>query len=107
MTGVRDTHRAMARFMLLMHDDTTEPERGEAWGPYLGQLHAQGVFEGGSSIAAGSVHRKHGTPARSADHVVGYVIVTADDIDAIGPLLTGNPVYEAGGTVEVRELIED
>jgi hypothetical protein len=38
---------------------------------------------------------------------VGYLIVHAADAQAATSFLDGNPVYEAGGTVEIRELLED
>jgi hypothetical protein len=90
-----------------MHDDTTVAEDTEAWGPYLSNLRRGERFDGGSSIAAGRGHRKDGAPAPCADHVVGYLIVHAIDVEAAGAFLHGNPVYEAGGTVEIRELVED
>jgi hypothetical protein len=37
-------------------------------------------------------------------HLTGYIRVTADSIDQARSLLTGNPHFEAGGTVEIREL---
>jgi hypothetical protein len=97
----------MRRFLLLMHDDTTVAENIEAWGPYLSRLRQSGQFDGGSSIAVGIGHRKHGRPSPSTDHLVGYLIVHADDEARARRFLNGNPVYEAGGTVEVRQLIED
>ena len=36
--------------------------------------------------------------------LAGYIRVTADSLDQAKTLLAGNPVYEAGGTVEIREL---
>jgi hypothetical protein len=37
----------------------------------------------------------------------GYIRVQASDLDAARELVAGNPVYEAGGTIEVRELPKD
>jgi hypothetical protein len=36
--------------------------------------------------------------------LAGYIRVRADNLDEAKSLLAGNPVFEAGGTVEIREL---
>ena len=36
--------------------------------------------------------------------ISGYIRVRAEDLNAARELVFGNPVYEAGGTVEIREL---
>ncbi len=90
-----------------MHNDTVAPEHVDDWGAYLGRLRDGGEFEGGSSIAAGSGYRKQGSPAPGADQLVGYLLVRARSADEVLAHLEGNPVYEAGGTIEIRELVED
>lgn len=97
----------MKGFMMLMHADTTRPEQLEDWGPYLERLRHSGTFLGGSALGAGSKYRTGHDPATSTDGIVGYLVVRADSIDSARRFLGGNPVYEAGGTVEIRELIED
>ena len=97
----------MAEFIFLMHGDATAPEDGAAWAPYFGRLRSEGVFEGGSSVGAGVCHRKSGEPGAVSSHIVGYIKVRADDLDHAARLLAGNPVHEAGGTVEIRELPRD
>ncbi len=94
----------MAEFMLLMHGDVTAPESDEAWGTYFGRLHASGAFKGGSSIGVGGAFRKSGAAAPISGELTGYIKVEADDLAAARQWLEGNPVYEAGGTVEIREL---
>ena len=37
-------------------------------------------------------------------HLAGYIRVNADSLEQAKALLAGNPVFEAGGTVEIREL---
>ena len=37
-------------------------------------------------------------------HLSGYIRVQAETLEAAKKLLEGNPVFEAGGTVEIREL---
>ena len=97
----------MRQFLLLMHGDTTSAEDGDAWGPYLAGLRASGHFDGGSSIGPGHGYRNAGGPAADAGDLVGYLIVRAVDAESARSFLNGNPVYEAGGTVEIRDLIED
>ncbi len=97
----------MPRFLMLMHADAVAEEDLAAWGPYLGGLRLGDRFDGGSSLGPGRTSRKSGSPGSANDHLVGYLIVHAGDIEAARDLLDGNPVYEAGGTIEFRELTED
>jgi hypothetical protein len=96
----------MADFLLLMHDDAPKARVGK-WGPYLAGLRAAGVFQGGSAIGAGSLERKVGPAAALLSPVTGFIRVTADDLAQARRLLAGNPVFEAGGTVEIHELPRD
>lgn len=93
----------MADYILLMHDDAAGGA-GLDWERYLSRLREAGVFQGGSAIGDGQCERKSGaTPAPTA-HITGFIRVTAADMAHARLLLTGNPVFEAGGTVEIREL---
>jgi len=92
----------MADFILFMHDDAAGPTAG--WDTYLGRLRKAGALQGGSAIGGGVVARKSGTPAPLAAHIGGFIRITARDLDHAQSFLGGNPVYEAGGTVEIREL---
>ena len=93
----------MAEFMFFMHADAPRT-RDEDWPPYFAKLRAAGVFEGGSAIGAGSCERKHGAPPPLSKQISGYIRVTAKDLAEARAWLVGNPIYEAGGTVEIREL---
>ena len=80
----------MADYIFLMHDDDPAGGAGQDWEPYLSRLREAGVFQGGSAIGDGPCERKSGaTPAPTAHARL---------------LLAGNPVFEAGGTVEIRDL---
>lgn len=93
----------MADYIFLMHDDAAGGA-GLDWERYLSRLREAGVFQGGSAIGNGQCERKSGaTPAPTA-HITGFVRVTAENMAHAQRLLAGNPVYEAGGTVEIREL---
>jgi hypothetical protein len=67
-------------------------------------LQAAGNFQGGSAIGAGVCARKSGVPPSITGHLSGFIRVSAGSLDAARTLLAGNPVFEAGGTVEIREL---
>jgi len=98
----------MIDFMLLMHDDA-DPEARAAhdWAPYFEMLRASGHFQGGSSIGDGVCVNKAGRPVAVGRHLVGYIRIRARDLEEARALLHGNPIFEAGGTVEVRELPRD
>ena len=87
-----------------MHDDATAESSDDDWGAYLGLLRSAGVFQGGSAIGGGACVRKAGKVPPLSAQISGFIRVTADDLAQAKTLLAGNPVYEAGGTVEIREL---
>jgi hypothetical protein len=92
----------MTEYIFLMHDDAIDDEN--TWGPYLDRLKQGGFFEGGSAIGGGVCARKSGELPPVTAHLTGYIRVNADSLDHAKSLLTGNPLFEAGGTVEIREL---
>jgi hypothetical protein len=92
----------MAEYIFLMHDDAIGAEK--LWEPYLERLKQGGFFQGGSGIGDGVCARKSGAPAPLTAHLAGFIRVNADSLDRAKSLLVGNPVFEAGGTVEIREL---
>ena len=92
----------MREYLFLMHDDSVAAEA--PWEPYLRKLKASGAFVGGSVIGDGVCARKTAAPAPLTPHLVGFIRVNADSLAAARSLLPGNPVFEAGGTVEIREL---
>ncbi|NBB15609.1 hypothetical protein GVN21_09615 [Caulobacter sp. SLTY] len=95
----------MVDVLLLMHDDTTTEPVG--WDDYFTRLNELGVFRGGSAIGVGDAFRKAGTAGPVAVRLTGYIRVEVASLAAAGDLLSGNPTYEAGGTVEIRELPRD
>lgn len=97
----------MKDLILLMHNDAPDgglPRPPAEWGAYLDGLTAAGAFEGGSSIGGGFCLRKSGAPPEITRHLSGYIRIVARDLDHARELVRGNPVLEAGGTVEIREL---
>jgi hypothetical protein len=99
----------MNDYLLLMHDDLPPgaTPADEAWGAYFAKLRSSGVFDGGSSIGDGVCLSKSGRPPAIARHLTGFIRVRAASLEAAKALVVGNPVYEAGGTVELRELPRD
>ena len=93
----------MAEYLFLMHDDATTDEVS-SWEDYIEKLQEEDAFEGGSVVGDGICVRKTGEIPPITAHLVGYIRVTASDIAQAQALLSGNPHYEAGGTVEIREL---
>lgn len=73
-------------------------------GALLTTLRASGAFEGGSAIGAGETMRKDGRAAPISDHLTGYIRIRAETMAAAKLLVAGNPVFDCGGSVEIREL---
>ena len=92
----------MAEYLFLMHDDARADD--SAWEPYLHKLQKGGFIQGGGAIGEGVCVRKDGASPAVTAHLRGYIRVKAASFDQAKSLLTGNPVFEAGGTVEIREV---
>lgn len=97
----------MKDYVLLMHTDTVCEVPDELWQAYFSMLRQKGIFGGGSSIGDGEIIRKDGRPGRITELLSGYIRVQAEDMAAAKALVSGNPVFECGGTVEIRELPRD
>ena len=97
----------MADFIFLMHDTLNEtPNKTAGWPAYLDGLARGGHLRGGSAIGSGAAFRKDGAASSITAHLTGFIRVEAESLVTAQTLLAGNPVYEAGGTVEIRELPE-
>jgi hypothetical protein len=91
-------------YLLLMHNDTTAAIADDAWSDYLGRLQSDKCFQGGSAIGDGVCARREGVAPDISRHLSGFIRVSAANLNAARALLAGNPVFEAGGTVQIREL---
>lgn len=91
---------------MLMHNDVTMPEVAAHWPRYVAQLEQLGALRGGSSLGPGHGLR-HGATAAPLSSLVGYMLVAAPDLATAQRYVVGNPTYDAGGTVELREVVED
>ncbi|HEX3776802.1 MAG TPA: YciI family protein [Polyangiaceae bacterium] len=97
----------MTDYILFMHDDAPVAASAgveDTCGPYLAKLRASGHFEGGSGIGGGECVNKGGRNIEISKRLVGFIRVTAENLTQAREFLQGNPVFEAGGTVEIREL---
>jgi hypothetical protein len=97
----------MPDYLILMHDDAPDPpdeDRSDDWAPYLESLKKAGNFQGGSAIGSGVCVRKSDSPAPITDHLAGFIRINADSLAQAENLIAGIPVFEAGGTIEIREL---
>lgn len=97
----------MRDFIMLMHDDAPARPSPEQWAAYFSFLRSRDAFEGGSAIGSGETFRKQGVPGTPTSHLVGYIRVRAGTRGAARELLSGNPVFDCGGTVEICELPRD
>lgn len=94
----------MNDYILFMHDDASRPaDSSHTWDAYFAKLRAAGAFQGGSAIGGGMCASKV-TTRPITTHLSGYVRIKAISLDHARDLVNGNPVFEAGGTVEIREL---
>lgn len=96
----------MPDYLLLMHDDVPpdNPDADDNWAPYIARLQASGNFQGGSAIGTGICARKSGATPDITSRLSGFIRISASSLDDARTLLDGNPVFEADGTVEIREL---
>jgi hypothetical protein len=97
----------MRDFIMLMHDDALAQPSPDQWAAYFSFLRSRDAFDGGSAIGPGETFRKQGVPAELSGHLGGYIRVRAGTLGAARELLCGNPVFDCGGTVEIRELPRD
>jgi hypothetical protein len=92
----------MPDYLLLMHDDAAPDDA--AWSAYLARLRETGRFQGGSAVGAGLCARKAGNAPAITAHITGFLRIRAAGLEEARSFLDGNPIYEAGGTVEICEL---
>jgi hypothetical protein len=100
---------AVKDFIVLMHDDAIDNVLANAplaWESYLQSLQASGCFGGGSAIGSGETFRKR-VLAKATSGLNGFVRLRCVDLAKARALLEGNPAFEAGATVEIRELPQD
>ncbi len=97
----------MKHFLLIMHTDIGRAISPVDWESYIRKLQQTGNFNGGSSVGQGQSFKK-GVASETVSHWIGgYMVISAEDHAQARSLIDGNPVFAAGGTVELRDLPED
>jgi hypothetical protein len=76
----------------------------EAWTAWFGELGAT-VTDFGNRVSRASMVGAIG-PGGDQDALSGYVVVTADNLDSAVTLAKACPGLQAGGRVEVGEILE-
>jgi len=95
----------MNDYIFLMRGNAgSTDESGTGWDGYLAKLRESGKFSGGSAIGSGLCVSKFGEATDITAYLSGYLKVRASSIEDAKKLLVGNPVFEAGGIIEIREL---
>lgn len=100
----------MHDYILFMHGDAADravADDGARWNAYIAKLRQSGQFDGGSSIGTGEGLNQGKPAAPASTDITGFIRVRAESLDDAKRFLVGNPVYEGGGTVEIRELLRD
>lgn len=91
----------MAQYVMIMMGSASSGD----WDTYIGKLIESGGFRGGSSLGRGArICRGRGDGECS---ITGYIRLEAADLAEARQLIEGNPLYEAGGTIELLEEIPD
>ena len=76
-------------------------EQEQQWSAWFGQIGAH-VHTFGDRVGRAVML---GEPADAGDQLSGYIIVTADDLDAAVQIASGCPGLAHGGRVEVGEAV--
>jgi hypothetical protein len=99
----------MNDYILFMHDGAPDEsdDRSAQWAAYFSKLRQAGAFQGGSAIGDGVCVSKAVPAPQITRHLAGYIRVRAADLAHARELVNGNPVFEAGGFVEIRVLPTD
>lgn len=91
----------MPEYVMIMMGSASDGD----WDTYVESLIESGKFRGGSSLGNGISVAKGAKDGEC--QVTGFMRFSADNIEEIRHLLAGNPLYEAGGRIEVIEEILD
>ena len=101
----------MAKYLFVYHGGS-HPETDEevaavmdAWGAWMGSLGEALVDGGAPTVALNTVSSDGVTDGGGANPVTGYSFYEADDLEAAIKAAQGCPILDAGGTVEVAELV--
>ncbi len=102
----------MPNYLFVYHGgaNPASPEEGEKiiakWVSWIGG-HGSSFIDGGNPVGMSKTVSSSGVADNGgANPASGYGIVTARNIDAAAEIAKGCPIHEAGGSVEVAEIIQ-
>ena len=94
------------------HKPDAASEMTQRWIKWIVSIGEQGhlkdrgqPLENSGRVVAGNSIVTDGPYAETKDLISGFTIVKADDLDQAVALTKGCPIFEVGGLVEVRPLI--
>lgn len=84
-------------------------EHMERWGEWMQRRQAEGypLQQDGKVVSKGGSMITDGPFTEGKEVVGGYVVLEAKDMDHAVELSKDCPIFEFGGTTEVREIITD
>ena len=95
----------MSKYVFAFRNDPNRaaaPDEEEAWTAWFGEI-GGAVADFGNRVSRASMV---GGATTDTDALSGYVLVTADSLDSAVALAQGCPGLQAGGRVEVGEVLE-
>ena len=103
----------MAKYALIYHGGGTPETEDEqaavmaAWGAWMEGL-GSALKDPGNAFGNSSTINSDGsvTAGGGANPASGYTLLEADSLDAALALAKGNPILQAGGSIEVAETID-
>lgn len=114
----------MKNFMMIFRNDNSgpkpSPEQLQAmvkqWDDWQAKLESTGNFQGSNPLSSNAlgmegktVHPSgtisDGPYAEVKEHVGGYTVVQANDIEHASELAKDCPILKVGGTVEIRDVM--
>jgi hypothetical protein len=98
---------SMSKYVFAFRNDpnrAASPGEEEAWTAWFGEL-GGAVTDFGNRVSRASMVGASGAGA-SPDALSGYVVVAAGSLDGAVALAKGCPGLQAGGRVEVGEILE-
>jgi hypothetical protein len=102
----------MAKFIFAYHGGAMPetPEEGEkvmaAWNAWYGGMGSLVVDDGGPCGKSSTVGKDGVTDNGGANPISGYTVVEAADHAAANVMAKDCPILDAGGSVEVAEIIQ-
>lgn len=93
----------MSNYVLTFRNPGVNPtaEQEDAWSTWFSKIGSH-ISDFGSRVGHAVML---GEPGEPSDQLSGYIVITADDLDAALQIASGCPLLGYGGRVEVGETI--